>query len=100
VGVKLAITVAMQAVVVVKLPQLGELGSTGFAKLGFVPKVLLGPDAGCRPDQKPQAEKVHREDRHKHGGMLVDETLQVVGRHSHASEPYRIFYPIPRRAER
>jgi len=50
--------------------------------------------------EKPERNEVNGEDRRKQRGMLVDETLKVVGRHSHASEPYRIFYPIPRRAER
>jgi hypothetical protein len=41
--VKLAITVAMHAGTLAKLPQLGAPGSVGLEKLGFVPEVLVGP---------------------------------------------------------
>jgi hypothetical protein len=43
VGVKFAITVAMQAVVVAYPEQFGAPGFTGLAKLGLVPVTLPGP---------------------------------------------------------
>jgi hypothetical protein len=45
VGVKLAITGAMQFATLVANPQLGAAGITGFVKFGFVPKILLGAGA-------------------------------------------------------
>jgi hypothetical protein len=43
VGVKLAITVAMQFVTFVADPQLGAPGVDGLEKPGFVPNTLAGP---------------------------------------------------------
>jgi hypothetical protein len=37
-------------------------------------------DADYRADQKPQTEKVDREDRRKHGGMLVNPVLEIHAR--------------------
>jgi hypothetical protein len=34
-------------------------------------------DADYRPSQKPQTEKVNREERRKRGGMLVDPVLEI-----------------------
>jgi hypothetical protein len=45
VGLKLAITVAIQLGTLVELPQEGAGGLTGLAKLGLTPKVLFGPYA-------------------------------------------------------